>query len=293
MPNKRATQAGIGHVHPHQRRHTWADRWLRAGGNEGDLQRLGGWESAEIMRRYGAARAVDRALAAYDTVNPMGRLCARPVVAPEVVTVPHETDGGLRLGRASPSLPRPCGLQGETAEIGLLRRLSPLLAFDSWKPAFRIDIPFEPRHERLPARPGGHAGIALRVHGVRRSASTRLRWAGVSAARWISALPVESSISAALRGVVAGVVMLRGYERHGLVSGEEVSDGPQPVFPSTTVTCRRAAASPGPIRPRPGAGRSGRRPRGAPVTTRRTARVRKRRSVTVARLGGSRRNKFE
>ena len=74
MLNKRAAEAGIRHVHPHQLRHTWADRWLRAGGNEGDLQRLGGWESAEIMRRYGEARAVDRALAAYDTVNPMGKL---------------------------------------------------------------------------------------------------------------------------------------------------------------------------------------------------------------------------
>ncbi len=74
MLNKRATAAGIGHIHPHQLRHTWADRWLRAGGNEGDLQRLGGWESAEIMRRYGEARAVDRALTAYDTINPMGTL---------------------------------------------------------------------------------------------------------------------------------------------------------------------------------------------------------------------------
>jgi integrase/recombinase XerD len=74
MLNKRAAEAGIRHVHPHQLRHTWADRWLRAGGNEGDLQRLGGWESAEIMRRYGEARAVDRALAAYDNVNPMGKL---------------------------------------------------------------------------------------------------------------------------------------------------------------------------------------------------------------------------
>lgn len=44
------------------------------GGNEGDLQRLGGWESPEIMRRYGEARAVDRALSAYDTINPMGEL---------------------------------------------------------------------------------------------------------------------------------------------------------------------------------------------------------------------------
>lgn len=74
MLDKRAASAGIDHVHPHQLRHTWADRWLRAGGNEGDLQRLGGWESAEIMRRYGEARAVDRALAAYDTINPMGQL---------------------------------------------------------------------------------------------------------------------------------------------------------------------------------------------------------------------------
>ena len=74
MLNKRSAEAGIRHVHPHQLRHTWADRWLRAGGNEGDLQRLGGWESAEIMRRYGEARAVDRALAAYDNVNPMGKL---------------------------------------------------------------------------------------------------------------------------------------------------------------------------------------------------------------------------
>lgn len=69
--DRRARQAGIGHVHPHQFRHSWADRWLRAGGNEGDLQRLGGWESPEIMRRYGEARAVDRALAAYDSVDPM------------------------------------------------------------------------------------------------------------------------------------------------------------------------------------------------------------------------------
>jgi site-specific recombinase XerD len=71
---KRADGAGIGHVHPHQLRHTWADRWLAAGGTEGDLQRLGGWESPTVMRRYGAVRATDRALAAYDQVDPMGSL---------------------------------------------------------------------------------------------------------------------------------------------------------------------------------------------------------------------------
>lgn len=68
---KRAAMAGIGHVHPHMLRHSFAHHFLAAGGNEGDLQRLGGWESADVMRRYGSALAVDRALAAYDDVNPM------------------------------------------------------------------------------------------------------------------------------------------------------------------------------------------------------------------------------
>lgn len=71
MISRRATEAGIGHVHAHQLRHTFAHRFLENGGTEGDLQKLGGWESADVMRRYGAARAVDRALASYDTTNPM------------------------------------------------------------------------------------------------------------------------------------------------------------------------------------------------------------------------------
>ncbi len=69
--DKRSTQAGIGHIHPHQLRHTFASRWLAAGGNEGDLQRLGGWENADVMRRYGAAQGVDRALDAYDRIDIM------------------------------------------------------------------------------------------------------------------------------------------------------------------------------------------------------------------------------
>jgi site-specific recombinase XerD len=72
--NKRCAEAGIAHVNPHRLRHTFADRFLSAGGNEGDLQRLGGWENSDVMRRYGAARATDRALEAYDTVSPLGDL---------------------------------------------------------------------------------------------------------------------------------------------------------------------------------------------------------------------------
>ena len=52
-------------------RHAFAHRFLEAGGTEGSLQRLGGWESAEVMRRYGSARADDRALAEYDHADPM------------------------------------------------------------------------------------------------------------------------------------------------------------------------------------------------------------------------------
>jgi integrase/recombinase XerD len=74
MLDKRTALAGLGHVHPHALRHLFASRFLEAGGQEGDLQRLGGWANAEVMRRYGSARAVDRALAAYDQASPLGDL---------------------------------------------------------------------------------------------------------------------------------------------------------------------------------------------------------------------------
>jgi site-specific recombinase XerD len=74
MVGRRAKLAGVDHINPHQLRHYFADRFLKAGGNEGDLQRLGGWESAEVMRRYGRAHAVERALAAYDTAAPLTAL---------------------------------------------------------------------------------------------------------------------------------------------------------------------------------------------------------------------------
>ena len=72
--DKRAAIAGIGHVHAHQLRHTWAHRWLSNGGAEQDMMRLGGWANHEVMGRYGSAQATDRALAAYDNIDPMGEL---------------------------------------------------------------------------------------------------------------------------------------------------------------------------------------------------------------------------
>lgn len=72
MVNQRADEAGIGHVTPHQLRHSWAHLFLSRGGNEGDLQVLGGWDGPTVMRRYGSALAADRALAAADDVNVLG-----------------------------------------------------------------------------------------------------------------------------------------------------------------------------------------------------------------------------
>ena len=69
---KRGEDAGIGHIHPHQLRHTFANAWLAEGGAEGDLMMLAGWRSSAMLRRYGAAQAADRAKEAYRRIGGLG-----------------------------------------------------------------------------------------------------------------------------------------------------------------------------------------------------------------------------
>lgn len=74
MFNRRAKDAGVPNVHPHKFRHTFAHRWLAEGGQEQDLMRLAGWRSREMLARYGASAADERARNAHRKADLVDRL---------------------------------------------------------------------------------------------------------------------------------------------------------------------------------------------------------------------------
>jgi site-specific recombinase XerD len=74
MVKRRCRQAGLNPIHPHQFRHTFAHTFLAEGGNERDLMSLAGWESPQMLQRYGSSLAAERARDAHRRLSPRDRL---------------------------------------------------------------------------------------------------------------------------------------------------------------------------------------------------------------------------
>jgi site-specific recombinase XerD len=71
---RRCKDAGLGPLHPHQLRHTAAHIAAKSGLGDSDMMRIFGWRSRQMLNRYGASAADERARDAYKALAPGDRL---------------------------------------------------------------------------------------------------------------------------------------------------------------------------------------------------------------------------
>jgi site-specific recombinase XerD len=74
MIRRRGREAGIPNLHPHLLRHQAAHGYFAANYTESDVMQLMGWRSRDMLRRYAAGAAQERALAAARRFNPADEL---------------------------------------------------------------------------------------------------------------------------------------------------------------------------------------------------------------------------
>jgi len=74
MLKRRWEEAGIPPSYPPKFRHTFAHPYLKGDGSDGDLMRVTGWRSRQMLDRYGASVAAHRAAEAHHQFSPRARI---------------------------------------------------------------------------------------------------------------------------------------------------------------------------------------------------------------------------
>lgn len=61
-------------LHPHALRHAWADAMKASNAKDEEIMALAGWQSPQMLARYAASTATERALATHRELSPTDRL---------------------------------------------------------------------------------------------------------------------------------------------------------------------------------------------------------------------------